>query len=113
MTVGRTESHDQQQLLGSLRPDWHVCMHQMMAIQPVNSVRNMAMLLARTDLILPLDVDLVVSRDLSRIVRDPERCGSVATLPLAQLLVRWSSTCRRGPSWGPMTNFSVRYRTLL
>jgi len=47
----------------------------MMATHPINSVRNVAILLARTELILPVDVDFFLSSDLSDIVRSPERCG--------------------------------------
>ncbi len=49
-------------------------MLQMMATHPINSVRNVAILLARTELILPVDVDFFLSSDLSDIVRSPERC---------------------------------------
>ena len=49
-------------------------MLQMTATHPINSVRNMAILLARTELILPVDVDMVPSRDLSDLVRSSERC---------------------------------------
>ena len=48
---------------------------QMMATYPINAVRNMATLLARTELVLPLDADFLVSSDLNDIVRDPRRCG--------------------------------------
>ena len=52
---------------------------QMMAAYPGNAVRNMAMLLTRTDLMMNLDVDFVVSREVHDIAIDPKRldvgCG--------------------------------------
>ncbi len=52
----------------------------MMATYPINAVRNMATLLARTELVLPLDADFLVSSDLNDIVRDPKRCELTLTL---------------------------------
>ena len=48
----------------------------MLVTYPINAMRNMAMLLARTELVYPLDIDFVVSSDLSDVVQDPERRGS-------------------------------------
>ena len=48
----------------------------MLVTYPINAMRNMAMLLARTELVYPLDIDFVVSSDLSDIVQDPDRRGS-------------------------------------
>jgi len=48
----------------------------MLVTYPINAMRNMAMLLARTELVYPLDIDFVVSSDLSDVVRDPDRRGS-------------------------------------
>ena len=47
----------------------------MLATYPYNSVRNMAMLLTRTELIFPVDIDFLPSRDLSNVVLDPDRRG--------------------------------------
>ena len=45
----------------------------MMATYPINAVRNMVTLLARTDLILSLDVDFVVSREISDVAVNADR----------------------------------------
>ena len=45
----------------------------MLATYPINAARNMAMLLARTELVFPLDIDFLLSRDFSDIVLDPNR----------------------------------------
>ncbi len=46
---------------------------QMQASYPYNSVRNMAMLLARTELVLLMDIDFLLSRELNDVVLDPDR----------------------------------------
>ena len=53
---------------------------QMLATYPINAARNMAMLLARTELVFPLDIDLLPSKDFSDIVLDPERHSRCAQL---------------------------------
>ena len=68
-------------------------MLQMMATHPINSMRNMAMLLARTELIMPLDVDLVLSRDLSDIVRSPERYGRGSITFVVRRCARARNSC--------------------
>ena len=55
----------------------------MLATYPINAGRNMAMLLARTELVFPMDIDLLPSRDFSDIVLDPVRHG-----PSAPCIVR-------------------------
>ena len=45
----------------------------MLITYPINAMRNMAMLLARTELVYPLDIDFVVSSDLSEVVQSPDR----------------------------------------
>lgn len=40
---------------------------------PVNSVRNLAMLMARTQLVLNLDIDFMVSRELREELNEPAR----------------------------------------
>ena len=47
--------------------DLRACL-QMLVTYPINAMRNMAMLLARTELVYPLHIDFVVSGDLSDIV---------------------------------------------
>ena len=47
---------------------------QMMATYPINAMRNMATLLARTDLVLSLDLDFVVSREFNDFALKPDRC---------------------------------------
>jgi hypothetical protein len=54
-------------------------MTQMMATYPINAVRNMGTLLARTDLVVSLDLDFVVSREFSDVAHTRDmwvvRCG--------------------------------------
>ena len=45
----------------------------MLATYPINAARNMAMLLARTELVFPVDIDFLLSRDFSDIVLDADR----------------------------------------
>ena len=47
----------------------------MLVTYPINAARNMAMLLARTELVFPMDIDFLISRDFSDIVLDPARRG--------------------------------------
>ena len=46
---------------------------QVAALLPVNALRNAAILLADTPLVLPADMDLLIGRDLSAIASDPKR----------------------------------------
>ncbi len=72
---------------------------QMLATYPINAARNMAMLLARTELVFPMDIDLLPSRDFSDIVLDPKRQGlapdtlkvrSVVRIPAEdEVLLHW------------------------
>ena len=61
---------------------------QMLVTYPINAMRNMAMLLARTELVFPMDIDFVPSRDFSDIVLDSDRR---AVTPVAGSLL---SMCR-------------------
>lgn len=47
----------------------------MLFILPINLLRNIAILPARTPLVAMIDIDLLVSKDFSNIVAQPERCG--------------------------------------
>ncbi len=42
---------------------------------PLNSLRNAALLLAASPLVFPLDLDMLISRELSTIARHVNRCA--------------------------------------
>lgn len=45
-------------------------------LYPINAVRNAALLMARTELVFQLDVDMLISQGLPAALADPARCGS-------------------------------------
>ena len=46
---------------------------QVAALMPLNTLRNAALLLADTPLVLPMDMDMLIGRELNDLAGDPER----------------------------------------
>ena len=53
-------------------------MLQVAALLPINALRNAAMLMADTPLVLPMDMDMLINRELNALAGDPKRRAHVA-----------------------------------
>ena len=51
---------------------------QVAALLPINALRDAALLMADTPLVLPMDMDMLINRELNALAGDPKRRAHVA-----------------------------------